>query len=105
MLGVGVDGAGVLGEEVGLHGLPPTMWEIPLPHFQMGWAGTGQSWKTGIVGNWRAASAPLPRLAHWACESMRTRGPHRRIYRLPNRATVVAVVGKYMGGGLKPSMG
>ncbi len=73
------------------------MWEIPRPHFQMGWAGTGQGWKTGIVGNRRATSAPLPRPAHWACKGMRTRGPHRRIYRLPNRATVVAVVGGVYG--------
>jgi hypothetical protein len=95
--GIGFDGPGVLGEGMGLHGLPPTIWEIPLPHFQMRRAGTGQGWKTGIVGNRRAASAPLPRPAHWACEGMRTRGPHRRIYRLPNRATVVAAVEEVYG--------
>lgn len=66
VLGVGVDQPGVLGEGVGLHGLPPTMWKSRCPTSK--WGGRAQD-KVGRPDrrNRRAASAPLPRPAHWAC--------------------------------------
>lgn len=88
VLGVGVDQPGVLGEGVGLHGLPPTMWKFRCPTSK--WGGRAQD-KVGRPDrrNRRAASAPLPRPAHWACGGLLTLGGrHRRIFRLPHRGTV-----------------
>lgn len=55
--GVGVDQPGVLGEGVGLHDRLQRLMK-PAPHFQMGWAGARQGWKTGVFGNRRARTHP-----------------------------------------------
>lgn len=69
--GVGFDGPGALGEGMGLHDRLQRQVR-PAPHFQMGWAGTWQGWKTGIFGNRRARTHPRQGPPIGTCKGVRT---------------------------------